>query len=109
LADLPLAAAGDHYGDSGPRAIYLDHHRRGVEGANIGLEFPLTSDNADAADRLEEVTALLPNGIVLDVLVHPDDEMSQIKQVVILAATTDGNTRAMGEDATQTPIQRDCR
>ena len=39
---------------------------------------------------LEEIECLLPNGIVIDVLVHPDDEMYHIKQVVLSRATTDG-------------------
>lgn len=55
----------------------------------------LSLDLADALDEsdLEEIQCLLPNGIVLDVFVHPDDEMVHIKQVVLSRATTDGKQR----------------
>ncbi len=40
---------------------------------------------------LETVECLMPNGIILDVLVHPDDELCRIKEVVLSKATTDGS------------------
>jgi hypothetical protein len=38
----------------------------------------------------EEIECLLPNGIVLNMNVHPDDEVFHIKRVVLSKATTDG-------------------
>ncbi len=43
--------------------------------------------------NLQKVQCLLPNGIVVDVFVHPDDELFHIKQVVIDKATKDGKER----------------
>ena len=42
---------------------------------------------------LETVQCFLPTGMVLDVKVHPDDEMIQIKSVLINDATTNGKIR----------------
>lgn len=44
-----------------------------------------------AESELQEIQCLLPNGILLDVFVHPSDEIRHIKQVVLGRATSDGN------------------
>ena len=48
-----------------------------------------TEDFFDESD-LETVQCFLPTGMVLDVKVHPDDEMVQIKSVLISDATANG-------------------
>ena len=50
------------------------------------------SDGGSSFDDsdIEEIQCLMPNGIVLDVLIHPDDEIFHIKQLVLNRATTDG-------------------
>ena len=41
-------------------------------------------------EDFEDIECLLPNGILLELPVHPDDEVVQIKQLVLNRATTDG-------------------
>ena len=50
----------------------------------------MLAPTAATAFDLEKVECLLPNGIILEVLVHPDDELCRIKEVVLSRATTDG-------------------
>lgn len=52
--------------------------------------FSVTKESAKPPPELMEAECLLPNGIVLQVLVHPDDEMHQVKQTVLDKATTEG-------------------
>lgn len=58
----------------------------------VGSNFDFSSDVTSSFDDsdIEEVQCLMPNGIVLDVLLHPDDEIFHIKQLVVNRATTDG-------------------
>ena len=48
------------------------------------------SDESITFDDLELVQCFLPTGMVLDVSVHPDDELFQIKHFVLGVATADG-------------------
>ncbi|XP_059078692.1 phosphatidylinositol 4,5-bisphosphate 3-kinase catalytic subunit beta isoform-like isoform X2 [Tigriopus californicus] len=43
----------------------------------------------DGREDFEEINCLLPNGIIMDLSVHPDDEIIDIKQLVLNRATTD--------------------
>ena len=45
--------------------------------------------------ELETVQCFLPTGMVLDVKVHPDDEMVQIKSVLISDATSNGTPQKL--------------
>lgn len=46
-------------------------------------------DSFESESELEEVQCLLTTGLILDVNVHPDDEMGFIKQIVLSTATND--------------------
>ncbi len=45
---------------------------------------------------LLEIECLLPNGIVLEAFVHPDEELCRIKEVVLAKATSDGKVALGG-------------
>jgi hypothetical protein len=46
----------------------------------------------------EEVECLLPNGILMSISVHPDDELGQIKQLVLVRAISDGRVPSIHRD-----------
>ena len=48
-------------------------------------QYQLNHENDKLTD-LRVITCLLPNGIITDVTVHPDDEISTIKQQVLYKA-----------------------
>lgn len=43
------------------------------------------------SQSLWEVHCLLPNGIIFDSVVHPDDEIANLKVLILNRAITDGN------------------
>ena len=55
----------------------------------FGSQADLSNSSFDDSD-IEEIQCLMPNGIAVDVLIHPDDEIVHIKQLVLNRATTDG-------------------
>ena len=57
-----------------------------ISAAESSEDFDSFFDESD----LETVQCFLPTGMVLDVKVHPDDEMVQIKSVLISDATANG-------------------
>ena len=73
---------------------------------NSGIRRPSTiqdsneSISTDEAD-LEVVMCFLPTGMVLDVRCHPDDELFEIKQIVITTATSDGKNLNSGHEFTR--------
>ena len=50
---------------------------------------------------MEVVECYLPTGMVLDVRCHPDDELFEIKQIVITTATSDGKNLNSGHEFTR--------
>lgn len=57
----------------------------------VGSDESVNSLIYDESD-LQVVQCLLPTGLIIDVSVHPDDEMYHIKQIVLAHATTDGRS-----------------
>lgn len=60
--------------------------KSGGNGSIAGSDENCSLDETD----LEIVQCFLPTGMVYDINVHPDDEIYQIKQIVLNNATADG-------------------
>ncbi len=57
-------------------------------------------NNVEETD-LEFIQCFFPTGMVLDVSVHPDDYINEIKQIVISSATSDGNLSLISFDKSE--------
>lgn len=84
--DAMMAAAARQYATlpkrlRRPSVILTDSSDSGV-----------TSDSESLYDEadLEVVQCFLPTGLVIDIRIHPDDDIAQIKQIILSSATSDG-------------------
>ena len=66
--------------------------RRPSKRASNAVNMMMTSAEEAA---LWEMQCLLPNGVIIDSLVHPDDEISNLKQVILNRAITDGKLNTL--------------